>query len=400
MLYPISGKIQHYAWGGYTYLPALLHIKNEQRQPFAEYWLGGHPKAASEVRINENRRTALDKLIAGNPEKLLGKKTAKQFGRLPYLFKILDVHDMLSIQVHPSKEEAEKGFAKENAAGIPIDAPHRNYKDDNHKPEMMVALSDFYLLHGFLQEKELQQRLESTPEFQPLLRVFGSSNYKALYSRVMNMPQEAVSQMLRSLLDRIVPLYRENKLSKNNPDFWAARAIVSGMTAFEKIDRGIFSIYFFNLVYLQPGEGIFQAAGIPHAYLEGQNIELMANSDNVLRGGLTPKHVDVDELLKHVVFEGIQPAVLKRDPENSRIAFPCPVPDFSLEQIYLKTGEKLEFTAGSLEISLLTEGEATFQGSDEVHLHKGGTVMASAEEKVKITALKDTVIFKAGVPET
>lgn len=397
MLYRISGKIQHYNWGGFSFIPDLLNIQNEQHQPFAEYWLGAHPKATSEVENNGEYGIALDKLIAENPPLYLGEKAADHFGRLPYLFKVLDVQDMLSIQVHPSKKEAEKGFAKENAAGIALDASNRNYKDDNHKPEMMVALSTFYLLHGFLQEDALHRRLEAIPELQPLASVFSAQGYKGLYSRVMNMPQEEVNQILNPLLRRILPLYKENKLQKKQPDFWAARTLASEMTSLENIDRGIFSIYFFNLLCLQPGEGIFQAAGIPHAYLEGQNIELMANSDNVLRGGLTAKHVDVDELLKHVVFEGVEPSIIKQKPENQRTTFPCPVSDFSLEQICLLAGEELAFTAGSVEIALLTEGEAVFRNGLLITAQKGEAVVASAGENVVVQAKKDTVIFKAGV---
>ncbi len=398
MLYQISGKIQHYPWGGSHYLPALLNVKNENQAPFAEYWLGAHPKAASTIRLNPETEVTLDQLIAENPAAYLGEDVAARFGRLPYLFKVLDVHDMLSIQVHPSKEEAEKGFANENAAGIPLQAPDRNYKDDNHKPEMMVALSTFYLLHGFLQEDALRGRLETIPEFAALLPVFAEQGYPGLYSKVMHLPQAEVNQMLLPLFRRISPLYHEDRLQKEHPDFWAARALASGMTKEEKIDRGIFSIYFFNLLRLQPGEGIFQAAGVPHAYLEGQNIELMANSDNVLRGGLTSKHVDVKELLKHVVFEGIEPHILKRQPGNKQVIFPCPVPDFSLEQLRLKAGETFSFTSRSVEIILLTEGEAVFKDGKSLPLAQGEAALATAGEKVTVQAKQDTELFKAGVP--
>lgn len=398
MLYQISGKIQHYAWGGFEYLPALLNLKNEKKAPFAEYWLGAHPKAASTVRLDSGEEADLDKLLAENPALYLGGKVAERFGRLPYLFKVLDVYDMLSIQVHPSKEEAEKGFARENAAGIPLHAPGRNYKDDNHKPEMMVALSPFYLLHGFLQRDALRRRLETIPELRALCPVFDEQGYKGLYGKVMNLAQKEVDSLLLPLLRRISPLYKENRLQKEQPDFWAARALATGMTKEDHIDRGIFSIYFFNLLKLQPGEGIFQAAGVPHAYLEGQNIELMANSDNVLRGGLTTKHVDVKELLKHIVFEGIEPHILKRHAGSRQVIFPCPVPDFFLEHLRLKAGEEFSFTSRSVEIALLTEGEAGFKGAGSLTLGKGQAVLATAGQKVTVQAKKDTELFKAGVP--
>ena len=397
MLYPITGKIQHYAWGGFDYLPHLLHIENNLHQPFAEYWLGAHPKAPSDIKRAADTET-LDRLIAAEPEKYLGKPTADRFGRLPYLFKILDVHDMLSIQVHPSKAEAEKGFARENASGIPLDAAERNYKDDNHKPEMMVALSPFYLLHGFMPADRLKKQLAGIPELSALVTTFEQQGYKGLYSKVMNMAQQEVNTLLAPLLQRIVPLYEQGQLDREQPDFWAARTLVSGMTDLQSLDRGIFSIYLFNLLRLQPGEGIFQAAGVPHAYLEGQNIELMANSDNVLRGGLTPKHVDVDELLKHIAFEGVEPHLLKKAAGELRSRFPCPVPDFALEQITLEAEQQVPFQTASLEIALMIQGTATFTGSVAVERSAGTALMISAGEHITVTAKAPALLFKAGVP--
>src|SRR5690625_3639642 len=355
----ISGKIQHYAWGGFDYIPSLLNIENKDKQPFAEYWLGAHPKAPSTISSGEKTNLSLDQLIAKNPEFYLGRETTKRFGRLPYLFKVLDVRKMLSIQVHPTKVEAERGFDRENAAKIPLDAPNRNYKDDNHKPEMMVALSPFYLLHGFLEKAALEKRLTKTVELATLLPTFRKEGYKGLYETIMKMPQERVNQMLSPMLNRLEPLYKESRLQKTDPGFWAARALVSGMCSRENIDRGIFSIYFFNILHLKKGEAIFQAAGIPHAYLEGQNIELMANSDNVLRGGLTPKHVNVEELLQHLVFEGVHPKILKPTSDNGKTVYPCPVPDLTLEKFDLREEEQVNFQAHSLEIILLIQGECS-----------------------------------------
>src|SRR5574338_120800 len=146
-LFYLEGVPQYYAWGGQSLIPSLVPSAKSGDKPVAEYWLGAHQMAPSMV-VNDEK-SPLDQLIAAVDDEILGKAVAKKFGRLPYLLKLLDVKDMLSIQVHPSKKEAEKEFARENAAGIPLNASHRNYKDDNHKPELMVALSDFWLLHGF-----------------------------------------------------------------------------------------------------------------------------------------------------------------------------------------------------------------------------------------------------------
>jgi mannose-6-phosphate isomerase len=211
-------------------------------------------------------------------------------------------------------------------AGIPMDAPNRNYKDPNHKPEVMVALSEFWLLHGF--NANLHQILDDHEIFNPLVPLLEVKGLKGLYQYVMELPQSGVDAMLRPLAEKIVPLYTKNQLSKSSPDFWAARVMAEAKPSFENLDRGIFSIYFFNIVQLEPGEAVFQDAGIPHAYLEGQNIELMSNSDNVLRAGLTSKHMDIPELMKHTRFEYVVPHVMHGEKEGKLITFNCPVPDF------------------------------------------------------------------------
>ena len=302
-MFRLEGKVQHYAWGGKDFIPELLSVSNKDNRPFAEYWMGIHPSAPARIQVDSTTKE-LPELIHTSKEKYLGSKVLKNFSDLPFLLKILDVKDMLSIQVHPSKEEAVKGFDRENKEGIPMNASHRNYKDANHKPEMMLALSDFWLLHGFQPKVKLEKTLSAVPEFSELLNLFTQKGYRYLYQHVMEMNQQEVDAFITPLAARILPAYQNNEIPKSSPDFWAAKAIKTYPGTF---DRGIFSIYFFNLVNLQKGDAIFQGAGLPHAYLEGQNVELMSNSDNVLRGGLTPKHIDVDELMKHTLFEPIIP---------------------------------------------------------------------------------------------
>lgn len=398
MPYKITGKVQHYAWGGYTFIPRLIHRDNPDHQPFAEYWLGAHEKAPSTVRL-DGREEPLNKCISEDPEKFLGDSTRQAFGRLPFLFKVLDVRDMLSIQVHPDKREAEKGFARENAEGIPLDSPERNYKDDNHKPEMMVALSDFYLLHGFRQEDSLRDTLSKVPELAFLADYFEQKGYKGLYAHVMQLPQSRVNEILIPLVGRLLPLYKAGRLSRESPDFWAARSVDSGLSSPDSPDRGIFSIYFFNLLHVSPGEGTFQGAGVPHAYLEGQNIELMANSDNVLRGGLTPKHVDVPELLKHTKFEGDTPRILKGS-EAARHVFQydSPVKDFVLSKIEIDAGEKIDYQSNSIEIMLVLSGRGEISGLPDFALGKGASVLWLPGEKCRLTADEKLQIYTAAVP--
>lgn len=392
-LFKIDGKLQNYAWGGKSFIPKLLG-KQPSEEPVAEYWMGAHEKAPSVVLPDGIK---LDELIHKAPEKFLGKKVASRFGRLPYLFKVLDVRDMLSIQVHPSKEAAEKGYQSENELGVALTSPQRNYKDDNHKPEIMVALSEFWLLHGFKSEQAIAQTLRQTPEFSHLIDIFDSEGYLGLYKTVMEEDVQKTNERLQPLIDRIIEAFKSNDLAKSEPEYWAAKAYES-FCSVGNIDKGIYSIFFFNILCLAPGEGIFQDSGVPHAYLEGQNIELMANSDNVLRGGLTPKHVDVPELLKHVVFEETVPNVLVGDQSHDgfKSLYPCSAPDFDLSKISLSNDEKLTATSESLEIILVVEGEALAESEGEVlTLHQGEAMAITADCQYQLTTSKDVTIYMA-----
>jgi mannose-6-phosphate isomerase len=391
----IKGVVQHYSWGGYNFIPQLLHIENKERKPFAEYWLGVHPNSPS---IVENGQTKLSEFISSNASDILGKGVGEKFSTLPFLFKILDVRQMLSIQVHPSKESAAAGFAQENQKEIPLTAGHRNYKDENHKPELMVALSDFWLLHGFKPEDRLKETLGAIPEFSFLLKDFDEGGYKGLYEEVMNMDQERVNTILGPLMERIIPLYKNNEFRKDQEDFWAARAALS-FCKNNDYDRGIFSVYFFNLVHLKKGEGIFQPQGMPHAYLEGQNVEVMANSDNVLRAGLTDKHIDVAELMKHVKFQATVPAIINPATTSHKV-FESPAEEFELHQYNLNGGENLIETR-SAEIWFATSGMATVRSGDEnVTLSQGEGLFVGAGTKIALQSSNSAELFRAVVPDT
>jgi mannose-6-phosphate isomerase len=361
--------------------------------------MGVHPQAAGKVEMEKGINVSLPDLINSEGKKVLGEYVFKRFGNLPYLLKALDVKKMLSIQVHPSKSEAEKDYARENAAGIPLDSPSRNYKDTNHKPELMVAMGEFWLLHGFKSADLLKQTLNAVAELKFLLLIFEQSGYKGLYKYVMEMPQEEVNEKLEPLVERIVPLYKTGKLKKSDEHYWAAKGTVN-FSQPGKTDRGLFSVYLFNLVKVDKGEAVFQDAGVPHAYLEGQNIEIMASSDNVLRGGLTTKHIDVKELLKHTRCEPTVPNILKGEQKGKELVYKTPAPDFELSSFSLKKGETASFTASTSEILLLVEGMIKIDdGTDSIELKKGqpsGIVFAGAA--IKMTAQEDVLVFKASVP--
>lgn len=399
-IFLLKGKLQHYDWGGYKFLPDLLNIENTENNPCAEYWMGAHNSAPSLLIDGENAYP-LNELIKQNPEKFLGKAVHEKFGELPYLYKILDVKEMLSIQVHPSKDEAEKGFEREEQTGIGIKAPNRNYKDKNHKPEVMIALSKFWLLHGFLEENKLQEVLHTVPAFHGFKNIFEKEGIKGLYQHVMEMPQEEANTILKPLVEEIM---KEERNDKSSPEHWVQKLFKGkDLNEVKDFDKGIFSVYFFNIVEAEKGEAIFQSAGLPHAYLEGQNVELMANSDNVLRGGLTSKYVDVPELLKHTGFEGIVPESLEPRIVKAEKIFDCPVPDFGISEIHLNKEIATDATlqSSSLEILFVMEGGVKIKSDkSELSVHKGQSVVVLPDTVYTISTIGDALLYKAFVPQT
>jgi mannose-6-phosphate isomerase len=414
-LYLLHGCVQHYPWGGYHFIPSLLGVENPENRPFAELWMGTHAQGPSAVERGQ-LSIGLDELIAAEADKILGKATSARFGsRLPFLFKILDARDMLSIQVHPSRLQAAAGFAEEEAAGIPLDAPQRNYKDDNHKPEVHVALSRFWMLHGFRPLDEIADMLVSIPDFADLAPWFpiylldvdedsagGQELLRRLYEQIMTMPQSEVDRILKNLLARIEPLFDRGALNKISPHYWAVKAARSFPLPGDSCDRGIFSIYMMNLIELLPGEGTFQGAGIPHAYLEGTNVELMANSDNVLRGGLTPKHIDVPELLKTVNFASGKPEILTGTAISpSEQLYRTPTEDFELSRIELMAGgEHRGGMQHGPDILILLEGSALLSaaGQNQRLLQRGDIILAAADSAWTLQSASGAQLYRATVP--
>ena len=396
----LIGKIQNYSWGGFTFIPKLIGFTPEPDMTYAEYWMGAHEKAPSQILQNDGTTIALDDLIKERSEKTLGSYVAQKYGRLPFLVKVMDVREMLSIQVHPAKSDAEIGFAKENEMGIPLDSPRRNYKDDNHKPELGVALSDFWLLYGFRPIEQLQEVLTQVKEFHPFKPIFESKGYFGLYQHVMEMPQNLVNALLSTLVERVLQKFTSGKLEESSPDYWVAKAIQGKQV--DDYDRGIFSIYFLNLVKLKRDQATFQDVGLPHAYLQGQAIEIMANSDNVIRGGLTSKHVDVPELLRLIKFKGIIPEIIEGKPSGDpyEAFYASPSHDFCLSRIQLSKGDLYEKTARSIEILLLLRGETMLDSTDkQMLLKKGESIIVLAEKNYRIKALSESaLLFRASIP--
>jgi mannose-6-phosphate isomerase len=411
----VRGAVQNYAWGGYDFIPGLLGAANAERQPCAELWIGAHPMGPAHVRLGEDDTTTLETLVSAAPLAVLGAATATRFGsRLPYLLKVLDVRCMLSIQAHPTKRQAEEGFAREERAAVPRDAGHRSYRDDNHKPEAHVALTEMWMLHGFRPLEEIRIVLAAVSELSPLMPDFGSrlarceseddrrQLLRALYERVMTLPQDAVDAVLDPLLARIGPRFEAGDLARSTPDYWAARAARDLPLPGGHRDRGIVSLYLLNLLKLAPGQGTYQPPGLLHAYLEGATVEVMASSDNVLRGGLTPKHVDVPELLRTLTFESGPPAILEGEVVSANeLVYRTPADEFELSRVELTAaGEHRRGTEHQVDALVLVQGSARVESEGgRFDVPCGSAVLAPAGVDYSMKTENGAIFFRASVAE-
>lgn len=370
----LINSVQHYGWGSKTALTDLYGIANPDGQPMAELWMGAHPKSSSRMIDADGTARALREVIDADKTALLGPQVAARFGELPFLFKVLCADQPLSIQVHPNKRASELGFAKENAAGIPLDAPSRNYKDANHKPELVFALTPFLAMNAFRKFSEISASLQPVANAHPAIARFlaqpDAEHLQALFVGLLSMVGDEKAHALTVLN---AALARETGLT------WDT---VRAIAAIYPDDSGLFSPLLLNVVKLNPGEAMFLFAETPHAYLNGVALEVMANSDNVLRAGLTPKYIDIPELVANVKFEPKAAASLLTlaTRHGSELDFPIPVADFafslhdlsatpaSLAQhsaaiVFCIDGETTLKTANAA-LTLLP-GESAFIGADE-----------------------------------
>jgi mannose-6-phosphate isomerase len=350
--FALDGVSRRYDWGSPSAIPQLLGVEPDGR-PVAELWFGAHPDDPSP---SPEHAASLEELIAADPQGLLGAASAERFGpRLPFLLKILAAEKALSIQVHPTRAQAQDGYAREEAAGIARDAAERNYRDPNHKPELLCALTPFDALCGF---RPIEQTLELLAELDlpelafvaDLLR--GEDGLRAAFTALLQHddPRPVVAAIARRAgAAQDGPLYAARLAAQDAPD-----------------DVGVALTLLLNHVRLQPGEAIYLGAGNVHAYLRGTGVEIMANSDNVLRCGLTPKHIDIAELLAITEFA---PLAEPRWPGVGG-RFEVPVPDFALSRIEVDGSAGLHddgpcialCTAGRLSVGsvFLTPAHAAF----------------------------------------
>jgi mannose-6-phosphate isomerase len=378
----LDNTVRPYAWGSTTAIPTLLGTE-PTGEPQAEMWMGAHPGAPSRT----GRGTLAD-VVAADPEKELGPASVARFGpRLPFLLKLLAAGAPLSLQVHPDLAQAKEGYEDEEHRGVPLDAPHRNYKDANHKPELICALTEFDGLCGF----------RTPTETADLLDGLGVASLKPYVDLLRAHPEDAA---LREVLTAILTADPE-EMSRTVAETAAAcerlggaYAPYAGIAHHYPGDPGVLAALLLNHVRLQPGEALYLGAGIPHAYLDGLGVEIMANSDNVLRCGLTPKHVDVPELLRIVRFEPGDPGVLRPEasPDGEEV-YDTPIDEFRLSRYVLPEGTAPhDLTLPAPQILLCTAGSVR---AGEHDLTPGRSVFVPAGEKAEVSGTG--TLFRATV---
>jgi mannose-6-phosphate isomerase len=390
-LYEIENVLRDYAWGSTTAIASLLG-RPESGRPEAELWIGAHPDSPSVAHLPEDgSRSPLDALISSDPEHFLGAESVSAFGpRLPFLAKLLAAAQPLSLQVHPSLEQAREGFARENEAGIDPHAAHRNYKDDNHKPEMILALTPFEALCGFRPAAETRKILQHVAA-----AFHGGGQAPELLRALLDDldgPDEGAA--LRRAFERLITggtdVAEETAL--------VVAALVSGaplepyqaelgtaISLNEKYpgDPGVLISLLLNRISLKPGQAVYLPAGNVHAYLHGLGVEVMASSDNVLRGGLTPKHVDVPELLRTIDFHPV--AVPMLDAEKTVLdqdIFRPPFREFQLQRIELgpDAGPVPLAQAGPAVIIVVAGDVYLDSPKGDLQLSRGGSAFIAAAE--------------------
>ncbi len=409
-IYLLENQIQKYDWGSSDAIASFLGRDNTADEPWAELWMGAHPKAPS-IAIDPETgvRARLDDLIAADPARILGSGAAGRFdGKLPFLFKVLSAAKPLSIQAHPTKLKAEHGFDKEDRAGIPLDAAERNYKDRNHKPETIVAMTGFEGMCGF---RPIPQIIEDVRLLSPrgwsqriarLEAEPGKLEMSVFFYTVVSLGGEQKANTLAFSMARCDRIIADTSLSdqRKRPFAWVLKLMKEYPG-----DIGALAPLVLNLFHLQPGQGLNLMAGVPHAYLSGTAFEIMANSDNVLRGGLTGKHIDIPELISVMGFESeTYKPVEPKATRDGFLAYPSSYPDYALAKAVIKNKLAMRSRAGYEdgvpEILLCTDGalELNYGRGAPLQLHRGDSVFITADEgKYVLSGVGQ--IFRASVPE-
>lgn len=354
--YKLINEIQHYDWGTKNenaFIPKLLGIEPEKDLPYAELWIGAHPKAPSKIEINDNM-FKLDEVIKNYSAEILGEKVIRKFGKsLPFLLKILSCEKALSIQAHPDK----------NLAKILHSKDPQNYPDENHKPEVAIAIDYLKSIVGFKPLKQFLEVIYRYPAMNELIDTnsFDEKNFiKNYYTKIMQLPKTELENLIQKLHDQIV-----NSKDRTNDEMVFIKE-------FENygFDVGLISILLFNYLELKDGEGIYTGAGIPHAYIKGNIIECMANSDNVVRAGLTPKYKDIDTLLEMMEYNKERPQIIA--PASDKKIYKTDAVEFELVLERLAANQYVNYVSNSIRIGIVLDGRLSIRFNYSTYNFKKG----------------------------
>jgi len=403
----LRGALRTYAWGSHTAIAEFTGRHSPTPHPEAELWLGAHPGDPARLEGDSGERSLLDTITA-DPEGQLGAATRKRFGdALPFLAKVLAAEEPLSLQAHPSAEQAVEGFGREDRLHIPISAPIRNYRDRSHKPELLVALGPFEALAGFrpvARSIELLRAL-TVSDLDPFVNLLSgqadADGLRALFTTWITAPQADLDVLVPLVLDGAVTYLRSGatEFAKEAKTALQLGELYPG-------DAGVLAALLLNRISLAAGEGIYLPAGNLHAYLHGVGFEVMANSDNVLRGGLTPKHVDVPELLRVLDFTPTDESALR--PRSTRegieIVYDTPAPEFAVSLLRLDgadLGHEIDAPSrhDGPQVLLCTEGSVQVHGkSSLLTLDRGAAAWVAADDgPIRLVADQPSALFRATV---
>lgn len=401
----LRGAVRTYAWGSRTAIAEFTGRPAPTAHPEAELWLGAHPGDPARLQGPDGETSLLD-AIAADPEGELGPGVRARFGDvLPFLVKVLAADEPLSLQAHPSAEQAVEGFEREDRRGLSVTSAVRNYRDRNHKPELLVALSDFAALAGFrpaIRSVALMRAL-GVPELDPYIALLtdqsDAAGLRALFTTWITAPQPDIDTLIPTVLEGAVGYIRSGA-----KEFVAEARTILELGERYPGDAGVLAALLLNRISLASGEGIFLPAGNLHSYLHGVAMEVMANSDNVLRGGLTPKHVDVPELLRVLDFTPVPDARVGAHREGIALLYDTPAAEFAAAVLTLD-GDDLghEIDAPSRhdgpQILVCTEGSVTARAkSGELRIDRGGAAWVAADDgPIRVEASVPSRLFRATV---
>src|SRR3712207_5645379 len=387
LMWSLTSAVRFYPWGSRTVIPELLGQHSPAQQPHAELWMGAHPDEPS--LLADGR--PLDRAIAQEPDRLLGAPVVTRFGpRLPFLMKVLAADRPLSLQAHPTMEQAAAGYAAEEAAGIPRDDPTRTFKDPWHKPELLLALTTFEALCGFRPVEESLHCLAKLqlPELKPTIAALARGGLRAAIPQLL-----ALSGRRRTALVEAVAAAAGRFVAAHDPEFINTYRWAATLAETYPGDPGVVISLMCNHLKLAPGEPVFLPAGNLHAYLSGAGVEVMASSDNALRGGITGKQVDLAALIEVLDFSDGKIPVLHPVLGPGGLRYPVPVEDFDLARVQL-AGAPGALTTPGPQLLVCTEGRVVLASADgELVLDKGRSAFVPAGEAV--TARGPPALYRA-----